>query len=37
MLDDEHPALVLLRAFPIVGGSSAYVPRGPIVDGGRRP
>jgi len=34
MLDDEHPALVLLRSFPIVGGSSAYVPRGPIVDGG---
>jgi lipid II:glycine glycyltransferase (peptidoglycan interpeptide bridge formation enzyme) len=34
MLDDEHPALVLLRAFPIVGGSSAYVPRGPIVDAG---
>ena len=34
MLDDEHPVLVLLRSFPIVGGSSAYVPRGPIVDGG---
>ena len=34
MLDDEHPALVLLRSFPIVGGSSAYLPRGPIVDGG---
>ena len=34
MLDDEHPALVLLRSFPIVGGSSAYVPRGPTVDAG---
>ena len=32
MLDDEHPALVLLRSFPIVGGTSAYVPRGPVVD-----
>jgi peptidoglycan pentaglycine glycine transferase (the first glycine) len=32
MLDAEHGALVLLRPFPIVGGSSAYVPRGPIVD-----
>jgi lipid II:glycine glycyltransferase (peptidoglycan interpeptide bridge formation enzyme) len=32
MLDEEHGALVLLRPFPIIGGSSAYVPRGPIVD-----
>ncbi|HSL75931.1 MAG TPA: GNAT family N-acetyltransferase [Candidatus Limnocylindrales bacterium] len=32
MLDDDHPALVLTRPFPVVGGSSAYVPRGPIVD-----
>jgi lipid II:glycine glycyltransferase (peptidoglycan interpeptide bridge formation enzyme) len=32
MLDGEHAALVLLRPFPIIGGSSAYVPRGPIVD-----
>lgn len=32
MLDDDHPALVLTRAFPLVGGASAYVPRGPIVD-----
>jgi lipid II:glycine glycyltransferase (peptidoglycan interpeptide bridge formation enzyme) len=32
MIDDDHPALVLLRSFPIVGGSSAYVPRGPVVD-----
>ena len=31
MLDDDHPALILLRPFPFVGGSSAYVPRGPIV------
>jgi lipid II:glycine glycyltransferase (peptidoglycan interpeptide bridge formation enzyme) len=33
-LDDEHLALVLLRSFPIVGGSSAYIPRGPVVDPG---
>jgi lipid II:glycine glycyltransferase (peptidoglycan interpeptide bridge formation enzyme) len=32
MLDAERGALVLLRPFPIVGGASAYVPRGPIVD-----
>jgi lipid II:glycine glycyltransferase (peptidoglycan interpeptide bridge formation enzyme) len=32
MLDAEHGALVLLRPFPIVGGASAYVPRGPVVD-----
>ena len=32
MLDDEHPALVLQRPFPVVGGSSAYIPRGPVVD-----
>ena len=32
MLDDEHGALVLLRRFPLVGGTSAYVPRGPIAD-----
>jgi peptidoglycan pentaglycine glycine transferase (the first glycine) len=32
MLDEAHAALVLLRPFPIVGGSSAYIPRGPIVD-----
>ena len=32
MIDDDHPALVLLRPFPIVGGSSAYVPRGPVID-----
>jgi lipid II:glycine glycyltransferase (peptidoglycan interpeptide bridge formation enzyme) len=31
MLDDDHPALVLLRPFPLVGGASAYVPRGPVV------
>jgi lipid II:glycine glycyltransferase (peptidoglycan interpeptide bridge formation enzyme) len=32
MIDEEHPALVLLRRFPIVGGTSAYIPRGPVVD-----
>jgi lipid II:glycine glycyltransferase (peptidoglycan interpeptide bridge formation enzyme) len=31
MVDGDHPALVLTRSFPIVGGSSAYIPRGPIV------
>jgi peptidoglycan pentaglycine glycine transferase (the first glycine) len=32
LLDEDHAALVLLRPFPLVGGASAYVPRGPIVD-----
>ena len=32
LVDDDHPALVLTRPFPLIGGSSAYVPRGPIVD-----
>ena len=32
LIDDDHPALVLTRPFPVIGGSSAYVPRGPIVD-----
>jgi lipid II:glycine glycyltransferase (peptidoglycan interpeptide bridge formation enzyme) len=32
LLDPDHPALVLTRPFPIVGGASAYVPRGPVVD-----
>ena len=32
LVDDDHPALVLTRPFPVIGGSSAYVPRGPIVD-----
>lgn len=32
LLDADHAALVLLRPFPLVGGASAYVPRGPIVD-----
>jgi lipid II:glycine glycyltransferase (peptidoglycan interpeptide bridge formation enzyme) len=32
MLDDEHAALVLERPFPLIGGASAYVPRGPVVD-----
>ena len=31
MIDEDHPALVLTRAFPVVGGASAYIPRGPIV------
>ena len=31
-IDDEHPALVLLRRFPWIGGASAYVPRGPVAD-----
>lgn len=34
MLDDDHAALVLERPFPIVGGASAYVPRGPVADPG---
>lgn len=32
LLDPDHPALVLLRPFPLIGGASAYVPRGPVVD-----
>jgi len=32
MVDADHGALVLLRPFPIIGGGSAYIPRGPIVD-----
>lgn len=32
LLDDEDRALVLLRSFPLVGGASAYIPRGPVVD-----
>ncbi|MEX1173377.1 MAG: GNAT family N-acetyltransferase [Chloroflexota bacterium] len=35
MLDDERGALVLTRPFPWVGGSSAYVPRGPVADPSR--
>ena len=31
LVDQDHPALVLSRPFPVVGGSSAYIPRGPIV------
>lgn len=31
MLGDDRGALVLLRPFPWVGGTSAYVPRGPVV------
>jgi lipid II:glycine glycyltransferase (peptidoglycan interpeptide bridge formation enzyme) len=33
IIDDRHPALVLSRPWPIVGGAGAYVPRGPIVAG----
>lgn len=32
LVDADHGALVLTRSFPVVGGASAYVPRGPIVD-----
>jgi lipid II:glycine glycyltransferase (peptidoglycan interpeptide bridge formation enzyme) len=32
LVDADHAALVLTRPFPLVGGASAYVPRGPIVD-----
>ena len=32
LLDADHAALVLLRSFPLIGGASAYVPRGPVVD-----
>lgn len=31
MLDDDHAALVLLRPLPLIGGASAYIPRGPVV------
>ncbi len=31
VLGPEHGALVLLRSFPLIGGASAYAPRGPIV------
>lgn len=32
--DDESAVLVLLRPWPIVGGASAYIPRGPAPTGG---
>ncbi len=32
LLDADHAALVLLRPFTLIGGASAYVPRGPVVD-----
>lgn len=32
VIDEAHRALVLTRPFPIIGGASAYVPRGPIAD-----
>ena len=31
MIDDAHAALVLERPWPFVGGSGAYIPRGPVV------
>jgi len=31
-LDAERGALVLLRSIPLLGGSTAYIPRGPVVD-----
>jgi lipid II:glycine glycyltransferase (peptidoglycan interpeptide bridge formation enzyme) len=31
-LDPDHAALVLTRQIPLLGGSTAYIPRGPIVD-----
>ncbi len=32
ILDADHAALVLLRPFPVIGGASGYVPRGPVAD-----
>lgn len=32
LLDADHAALVLLRPFPLIGGASAYIPRGPVVE-----
>ncbi len=31
VLDVDHAALVLLRPFALIGGASAYIPRGPVV------
>jgi lipid II:glycine glycyltransferase (peptidoglycan interpeptide bridge formation enzyme) len=31
-VDTDHAALVLTRSIPILGGSTAYIPRGPVVD-----
>ena len=38
LLDEDHAALVLLRPFPLIGGASAYIPRGPVIaaERGRR-
>ncbi len=33
LLVDDRPVLVLRRPWPLVGGSSAYVPRGPVSAG----
>jgi peptidoglycan pentaglycine glycine transferase (the first glycine) len=32
LVDPDHVALVLLRPFPLIGGASAYIPRGPVVE-----
>jgi lipid II:glycine glycyltransferase (peptidoglycan interpeptide bridge formation enzyme) len=32
MVDADHPALVLVRSVPLIGGASAYIPRGPVAD-----
>ncbi|HEX2469271.1 MAG TPA: GNAT family N-acetyltransferase [Candidatus Limnocylindrales bacterium] len=37
LLEPDQAALVLLRAFPVIGGASAYVPRGPVVAPGDDP
>jgi lipid II:glycine glycyltransferase (peptidoglycan interpeptide bridge formation enzyme) len=37
LLDPDRAALVLLRPFPLIGGTSAYIPRGPVVDPGDDP
>ena len=34
-IDPDHAALVLLRPIPLLGGSTAYIPRGPVVAEGR--
>lgn len=32
MVDAAHPVLVLIRTVPLIGGASAYIPRGPVAD-----
>ncbi len=34
--DDGSAVLALIRPWPVVGGASAYLPRGPVPDRGRR-